>query len=66
MAVFLGLGALLWLSIDPSKKLYTPDKPEPALISNWRYNTELLELFIRIMDEWSGISKLSPDLNPKW
>jgi len=33
MAVFLGVGALLWLSIDPSKKLYSPDKLEPALIT---------------------------------
>jgi ACS family glucarate transporter-like MFS transporter len=34
MAVFLGISALLWLSIDSSKKLYSPDKLEPALINN--------------------------------
>ena len=34
MAVFLGVSALLWLSIDPSKKLYSTDKLEPALINS--------------------------------
>ena len=33
MAVFLGVGALLWLSIDPSRKLYSPHKLVPALIT---------------------------------
>jgi predicted MFS family arabinose efflux permease len=33
MAIFLGVGALLWLSIDPSRKLYSPLKLEPALIT---------------------------------
>jgi hypothetical protein len=33
MALLLGAGALLWLSIDPSRKLFPPHKPEPALIT---------------------------------
>ena len=33
MVIFLGVGALLWLSIDPSRKLYSPLKLEPALIT---------------------------------
>jgi len=33
MALFLGVGALLWLSIDPSRKLFPPHKREPALIT---------------------------------
>ena len=33
MALFLGVGALLWLSIDPSRKLFSPLKLEPALIT---------------------------------
>jgi MFS family permease len=31
MALFLGVGALLWLTIDPSRKLFPPHKPEPVL-----------------------------------
>ena len=33
MALFLGVGALLWLSIDPSRKLFAPPKTEPAVIT---------------------------------
>ena len=31
MALFPGAGAFLWLSIDPSEKLYSPQKQEPVL-----------------------------------
>ena len=32
MALFLGVGALLWLSIDPSRKLF-PEHERPSLIT---------------------------------
>lgn len=32
MALFLGVGALLWLSIDPARKLF-PEHERPSLIT---------------------------------
>ena len=32
MALFRGVGALLWLYIDPSRELFAEHKREPALI----------------------------------
>jgi MFS family permease len=33
MALFLGVGALVWLSIDPSRRLFHEHQPEPALVT---------------------------------